>query len=168
MSAARFPQFSVRNCSWHSIFELVAQPRYLWASWHPGNLGDYQTVKQLWMAWDEGTIVEGVGQLPPLQLVEKEWGRTKDLSTNKGRRQVWRPHNDNNVRRQWSQFMFFISRINTTINAGKHASQAVQELDEQRGAMSVPQLHSQLQCKRLPQHRQRLEHAHGLACHGRV
>ncbi|KAG1885859.1 uncharacterized protein F5891DRAFT_969345 [Suillus fuscotomentosus] len=147
-SVPQFPQFTARNCSWSSIFEMVKQPSLLWACWHPRNLGEYHTIKQLWAAWHEGTIVDGVGQMPPLQLIEQEWGGTKDHLTRKGRRQAWRPHNDNNVRRQWSQFMFFIAHINSTMDAGNHASEAVRILDEQRGSMSVPQFHSKLQPKK--------------------
>ncbi|KAG1896123.1 uncharacterized protein F5891DRAFT_1193353 [Suillus fuscotomentosus] len=133
VSVPQFPQFTARNCSWSSIFEMVKQPSLLWACWHPHNLGEYHTIKQLWAAWHEGMI---------------EWGGTKDRSTRKGRRQAWRPHNDNNVRRQWSQFMFFIAHINSTMDAGNHTSEAVRILDEQHGSMSVPQFHSKLQPKK--------------------
>jgi hypothetical protein len=44
--------------------------------------------------------------------------------------------------------MFFFSRIKSVTAAGKHASQAVHDLDDQRGLMSVPQFHSSLQQKR--------------------
>jgi hypothetical protein len=174
-SVMEFPLFTTRNCSWSSIFEMVKQPRFLWASWHPGNIGEYRSIKELWAAWHEGTIIDGIGQMPPLQLVEEEWGGTKDRMTNAGRRQTWRPHNDNNVstappctmepeseyfsllaplqvRRRWSQLMFFVSRIKSAMAAGKHASQAVHDLDDQRGSMSVPQFHSSLQQKRKRPH----------------
>ncbi|KAG1769746.1 hypothetical protein EV702DRAFT_1202776 [Suillus placidus] len=80
-SAPQFAQFMARNCSWSSIFEMVKQPHLLWACWHPLNLGEYHSVKQLWVAWHEGTIIGGVGQTPPLQLIEQEWGGTKNHST---------------------------------------------------------------------------------------
>lgn len=170
-SAPQFPPFSARTSNWTSIFEMVKQPCFLWNCWRPGNLGEYGSIKELWTAWHEGTAVEGVGQLPALQLVEQEWGGTKDKSTNKGRRQAWRPHNNNNVsvvrshpcrwsilfshaalcgqvRRQWSQFMFFVNRVNSMMDAGKHASEAVRALDEDRGSMSLPQFHSTLQAKK--------------------
>ncbi|KAJ8583109.1 hypothetical protein M405DRAFT_867292 [Rhizopogon salebrosus TDB-379] len=54
-----FPRFTAQNCSWSSIFEMI------------------------WTAWHEGMIVDGVIQMPPLQLIEHEWGGTKDRSTNK-------------------------------------------------------------------------------------
>ncbi|KAG1770788.1 hypothetical protein EV702DRAFT_949142, partial [Suillus placidus] len=90
----------------------------------------------------------GVGQKPPLQLIEQEWGGMKNHSTHKGHCQTWQPHNDNNVRRQWSQFMFFIMHINSMMNAGSHTSEAVQILDEQCGSTSLPQFHSKLQPKK--------------------
>ncbi|OJA08209.1 hypothetical protein AZE42_08905 [Rhizopogon vesiculosus] len=86
--------------------------------------------------------------MPLLRLIEHEWGGTKDRSTNKECRQTWRPHNDNNVRRQWSQFMFFIKQIKSAMDTGDHASEAVQILDEQCSSMSIPQFHSRLQPKR--------------------
>lgn len=96
-SVPEFPPFTTRNCSWGSIFEMVKQPRFLWTCWHPANLGEYHSVKELWAVWHEGTTIDGVDQIPPLQLVEEEWGGTKDPATNTGRRQTWRPHNDKNV-----------------------------------------------------------------------
>ncbi|KAG1778558.1 hypothetical protein EV702DRAFT_967726, partial [Suillus placidus] len=80
-----------------SIFEMVKQPSLLWACWHPCNLGEYQTIKQLWAAWHKSTIINSVGQMPPLLLIEQEWGGTKDHLTCKGCRQTWQPHNDNNM-----------------------------------------------------------------------
>ncbi|KAG2337347.1 hypothetical protein BDR05DRAFT_895411 [Suillus weaverae] len=124
-SALQFPQFMAQNCSWSSTFEMAKQPHLLWACWHSLNLGGYHSIKQLWVAWHEGTIIGGVGQKPPLQLIEQEWGGTKNHSTHKGHCQTWQPHNDNNVRRQWSQFMFFIRHINSMMDAGSHASEAV-------------------------------------------
>ncbi|OAX32900.1 hypothetical protein K503DRAFT_860083 [Rhizopogon vinicolor AM-OR11-026] len=100
-SSPEFPQFTARNCSWSSTFEMVKQPRLLWACWHPSNLGEYHSIEQIWTAWHEGTIFDG--------LIEHKWGGMKDHSTNKGHRQTWRPHNDNNVRRKWFQFMFCIT-----------------------------------------------------------
>ncbi|KAG1883921.1 hypothetical protein F4604DRAFT_1574900 [Suillus subluteus] len=144
----QYPQFTPHNCSWTAIFEMVKQPCFLWACWHPGNLGEYRSIKQLWATWHEGTIIDSVGQMPPLLLVEQEWGGTRNPSTRKGCRQTWRPHNDTNVRRQWSQFMFFVTQVNSMMGAGNHASEAVRILDEQRGSMTVPQFHSKLQPKK--------------------
>ncbi|KAG1834073.1 hypothetical protein DFJ58DRAFT_670687 [Suillus subalutaceus] len=93
----QYPQFTPRNCSWTAIFEMVKQPHFLWACWHPGNLGEYRSIKQLWATWHEGTIIDSVGQMPPLLLVKQEWGGTKNPSTRKGRHQTWRPHNDTNA-----------------------------------------------------------------------
>ncbi|KAJ8583451.1 hypothetical protein M405DRAFT_937207 [Rhizopogon salebrosus TDB-379] len=85
--------------------------------------------------------------MPPLQLIEEEWGGTKDNRMEKGHRQVWRPHNDNNVRRQWSQFMFFVTQVRAAMDNDKNVLQAVHELDEKRGALSLPRFHAQTRPK---------------------
>ncbi|KIK32232.1 hypothetical protein CY34DRAFT_111044 [Suillus luteus UH-Slu-Lm8-n1] len=110
-SIPQFPQFTARSCSWSFIFEIVKQLSLLWTCWHPRSLGGYQTIKQLWAAWHEGTIIDS-------------------------------------VRRQWSQFMFFITHINSMMDAGNYVLEAVQILDEQCGSMLVPQFHSKLQLKK--------------------
>jgi hypothetical protein len=46
--------------------------KHVWASWHPGNIGEYRSIKELWAVWHEDTIIDGIGQMPPLQLVEEE------------------------------------------------------------------------------------------------
>ncbi|KAG1875912.1 hypothetical protein C8R48DRAFT_768767 [Suillus tomentosus] len=143
-SVPQFPQFMAHKCSWSSIFEMVKQPSLLWACWHPRNLGEYHTIKQLWAAWHEGTIIDGVGQMSPLQLIEQEWGGTKDRSTRKGHHQAWQPHNDNNV----SSLCFLHFHSHLRLCSSNHASEAVQILDEQCGSMSVPQFHSKLQLKK--------------------
>jgi hypothetical protein len=48
--------------------------------------------------------------------------------------------------------MFFVFRIKSATAAGKRASQAVHDLDDQRGSMSVPQFHSSFQQKRKRPH----------------
>ena len=52
------------------------------------------------------------------------------------------------ARQKWSQFQFFISRIETSISTGLTASQAVQALEDRRLMLSMPQLHRKLQSKR--------------------
>jgi hypothetical protein len=97
LAAPQFPSFSHANCNWSAVFEMVKQPALLWACWQPRNIGEYSSIKELWAAWHEGTTIEGIGRMPPLQLVEEEWGGTRDNRTKKGHRQAWRPHNNNNV-----------------------------------------------------------------------
>jgi len=60
---------------------MVKQSRLLWACWHPSNVGEYHPIKEIWTAWHEDMIVDGVGQMPPLQPIEHEWGGTKDCLT---------------------------------------------------------------------------------------
>jgi len=97
MSLARYPTFMARNCNWTSILAMVKQPALVWKCWRPNNLGDYENIKCLWQAWDEGTLIEGVGRLAPLQLVDKEWGSQKNQQTSKGRLPSWQPHQDTTV-----------------------------------------------------------------------
>jgi hypothetical protein len=52
------------------------------------------------------------------------------------------------ARQKWSQFQFFISRIETSIGTGLTASQAVQAFEDRRLTSSMPQLHRKLQSKR--------------------
>ena len=52
------------------------------------------------------------------------------------------------ARQKWSQFQFFVSRIETSISTGLTASQAVQVLEDRRLTLSMPQLHRKLQTKR--------------------
>ncbi|OAX30684.1 hypothetical protein K503DRAFT_704944, partial [Rhizopogon vinicolor AM-OR11-026] len=61
------------------------------------NLGEYHSIKQIWTAWHEGTIFDGVGQIPPLQLIKHEWGRNEGSLNEQGCCRTWRPHNDNDV-----------------------------------------------------------------------
>ncbi|OAX31933.1 hypothetical protein K503DRAFT_33699 [Rhizopogon vinicolor AM-OR11-026] len=75
-------------------FQSFDPPRH--PSWCEGALGTFNaelpapSALVIWTAWHEGTIVDGAGQMPPPQLIEHEWGGTKERSTNKGRRQTWR------------------------------------------------------------------------------
>ena len=76
---------------------MIKQPALLWKAWQPESLGTYQSVKHLWQAWDEGTLIEGVGHKPPLRLVDKEWGSQKHQLTLKGHLPSWRPHQNASV-----------------------------------------------------------------------
>lgn len=92
-----YPIFNARNCSWHAIFSMIAQPVLLWDSWGPASLGSYKDIPSLWTVWDEGASVPGVGRGPPLRLVESHWGRQPNQQTNKGRHAAWRPSQNANV-----------------------------------------------------------------------
>jgi hypothetical protein len=76
---------------------MILQPTLLWDCWSPKALGAYPDVKSLWVVWQEGAFIEGVGRAPPLQLVEAEWGHHKDKRTGKGRLPAWRPRKDEKV-----------------------------------------------------------------------
>jgi hypothetical protein len=97
MSIDQYPTFTSRNCNWTSIFAMIKRPALLWKPWRPESLGNYLNVKLLWQAWDEGTLIEGVGRKPPLRLVDKEWGSQKHQQTSKGRLPSWRPHQNASV-----------------------------------------------------------------------
>jgi hypothetical protein len=97
MSIDQYPTFTSRNCNCTSIFAMIKRPALLWKPWRPESLGNYLNVKLLWQAWDEGTLIEGVGRKPPLRLVDKEWGSQKHQQTSKGRLPSWRPHQNASV-----------------------------------------------------------------------
>lgn len=143
-----YPGFSASSCGWQALFSVVVHPDFLWDCWGPGNLGEFPDVGSLWKCWDEGTAIEGVGRKPPLRMVETEWGSRKDKRSNKGHHAAWRPRQNTTARQKWSQFQFFISRIETSISTGLTASQAVQVLEDTRLTLSMPQLHRKLQTKR--------------------
>jgi hypothetical protein len=96
-ASASYPTFRAANCSWLSIFELVQQPKLLWDSYAPHNLGEYPDISSLWLAWSEGGFLEGVGRLPSLQLVDRRWGSQKN-EKHKGRQPEWRPVKNARVR----------------------------------------------------------------------
>ncbi len=96
---ACYPTFTPATCGWHAIFERVAQPALLWDCWGPGSLGEYPNVLTLWKSWDEGAMIEGVGQRPSLRLVDARWGCHQDVRSKKIHLPAWRPRNDENVRR---------------------------------------------------------------------
>lgn len=92
----QYPDFG-RLCTWQTLLEQVANPVLTWECWGPDTLGAYSSCTDVWRAWVEGSLVEGVGQRAPLQMVESQWGAKKDAQTNKGRQQSWRPTGDTNV-----------------------------------------------------------------------
>ena len=92
-----FPTFDTAHCTWQAIFKMILQPSLLWDCWSPKAIGAYPDVKSLWVVWQEGALIEGVGRAPPLQLVEAEWGHHKDKRTGKGRLPAWRPRKDEKV-----------------------------------------------------------------------
>jgi hypothetical protein len=94
---AQYPTFTPASCGWHAIFERITQPTLLWDCWGPGSLGEFPDVLTLWKSWDEGTMIEGVGQRPPLRLVDARWGCHRDMRSKKGHLSAWRPRNDDNV-----------------------------------------------------------------------
>jgi hypothetical protein len=93
---ASYPAFGAANCSWLAIFNLVRQPRHLWDSYAPRNIGDYPDVSTLWLSWSEGDFLEGVGRLPSLQQINQRWGSQKNKNK-EGRLQAWRPASNTTV-----------------------------------------------------------------------
>ena len=87
---ASYPAFRGTNCSWHGIFELVQQPKYLWDSYAPHNLGEYGNVCTLWLAWSKGHVLDSVGRLPSLQSIDQRWGSQKNQN-HTGRQPAWQP-----------------------------------------------------------------------------
>ncbi|KAH8981869.1 hypothetical protein EDB92DRAFT_1779398, partial [Lactarius akahatsu] len=128
-SHVQYPPFTPATCGWHSIFKCVAQPTLLWDCWGPGSLGEYPDVLSLWKSWDEGARIEGVGQRPPLRLVDARWGCRRDMRSKKGHLPAWRPRNDKNARRKWSQYQFFTRRIEESVANGRTAPQAIHKLE---------------------------------------
>ena len=94
---APYPSFTAVTCGWQAIFERIVQPSLLWDCWGPDSLGEYPDIMTLWKSWNEGAVVEGVGQKPPLHLVDAQWGCRKDQRSNKGHLPAWRPRRNDNV-----------------------------------------------------------------------
>lgn len=106
---ALYPSFTAATCGWHAIFECIVQPSLLWECWGPGSLGEYPDVISLYKSWNEGAVIEGVGQKPPLRLVDAQWGCHKDQRSNKGHLPAWRPRRDDNVSDTWSRLLAVIA-----------------------------------------------------------
>jgi hypothetical protein len=73
------PVLGQQGVNWADIFNLIKQPKELWARWKPsGTLDTYKTVRAVWDLFNEGeSIYSGevkTGKNPPLRLVEKHFG----------------------------------------------------------------------------------------------
>ncbi|THU89318.1 hypothetical protein K435DRAFT_802819 [Dendrothele bispora CBS 962.96] len=81
------------------MFKLVKWPVVLWNVYKPRNLGtgEYGMVNALWGVWDS-------------ELGKPE-GSRKDKNVT-GKFPLWRPKNDSMARKTWSNFEFFIKKIN--------------------------------------------------------
>ncbi|KAJ7577738.1 hypothetical protein C8J56DRAFT_756321, partial [Mycena floridula] len=134
-----FPQFHTQNCNWNAVLDMVRQPLKLWATYSPKSLGTYQSVKDLWTVWDEGTRVDGVGQMPAMRLIDERYGNVQ------GRRASWRPSNDTTARKLWSNFYFFIQQVQELRKGGKSVTEATSQLDNQRDGRTLNKLQSELQ-----------------------
>ncbi|KAF8952114.1 hypothetical protein BDZ97DRAFT_1626821, partial [Flammula alnicola] len=146
-----YPSFTIHDCTWQYIFEKIANPSDLWPSYAPGSLGDYSDVKSLWQAWDEGTFVIDIGRKPPLRLIDARWGNLKSQETHRGRFPSWRPRNDDKARKIWSNFFFFIHRVEDRIKSGHSSAEAVSHFDDLRDGRSLSQFQRSIQpkkCKR--------------------
>ncbi|KAJ7598404.1 hypothetical protein C8J56DRAFT_751542, partial [Mycena floridula] len=138
-----FPQFHTQNCSWNLILDTVKQPSKLWSTYAPKSLGSYASVKDLWMVWDEGTLVDSIGRKPALRLIDERYGKVK------GKLASWRPHNNESARKLWSDFYFFIKQIESLRAAGKTVTEAISQLDNQREGRTLNKLRGELQTRRL-------------------
>ncbi|OBZ66313.1 hypothetical protein A0H81_13774 [Grifola frondosa] len=135
LASPEYPTFTARNCSWGSIFGMIHQPSFLWECWGPGNLGDYNTVQELWRAWEEGAFIEGIGRKPPLRLVDMQWG------TRRARRQR------RGVYSSGGRIRMPI-RIDAAMASGKTMPEAIVEYERSRGSMTLPQFHRSLQSRK--------------------
>ena len=103
---SRYPSFTA------AIFERIVQPSLLWDCWGPGSLGKYPDITTLWKSWNEGAVIDGVGQSPPLHLVDTQWGCHKDQRSNKGHLPAWRPRRDDNVSDAYSCQWLLMRQVN--------------------------------------------------------
>ena len=164
-ASAIYPPFTTRDCTWQYIFDRITNPSELWLSYAPGSLGDYPDIKSLWQAWDEGTLVVDVGRTPALRLIDARWGNLKSQETHRGRFPSWRPTNNEKVcvilqtihtffsrnsqaRKIWSNFFFFVHRIEDKIKSGMSSDAAVSHFDNLRNERSLSQFHRSLQTKK--------------------
>jgi hypothetical protein len=166
-ASAIYPPFTTRDCTWQYIFDRITNPSNLWLSYAPGSLGDYPDIKSLWQAWDEGTFVIDVGRTPALRLIDARWGNLRSQETRRGKFPSWRPTNNEKVctsssytlsnrfcsynlqaRKIWSNFYFFVHRIEDKIKSGMSSNAAVSHFDNLRNGRSLSQLHRSLQTKK--------------------
>ncbi|KAK0430229.1 hypothetical protein EV421DRAFT_1744357 [Armillaria borealis] len=87
----------------------------------------------------EGTVLDDIGRLPPLRLIENKWGSLKNSTMGKGRLPSWRPCND-------------AKRIETMIMERQSSDDMIQALEawhqELTGSKTINALHSTLQIKK--------------------
>ncbi|KAK0438854.1 uncharacterized protein EV420DRAFT_1279869, partial [Desarmillaria tabescens] len=130
----------------------VTDPVKLWDCYAPRSLGDYPDVKSIWQSWSEGAIIEDIGRLPPIRLIENKWGSLKNGITGKGRLPSWRPRNDAKARKIWGNYYFFVKCIETMLAEGQSSDDVIQVLEacrqELTGSKTVNALHSALQIKK--------------------
>ena len=105
-SPSAYPIFTTVECTWQYILDRVVNPSFLWSSYAPHSLGDYEDIKSIWQAWDEGAYVKHVGHKPALRLIDARWGNLESQETHKRKLPSWRPRNDNKV-----CFSFFAADI---------------------------------------------------------
>ncbi|KAF8483064.1 hypothetical protein JB92DRAFT_2763636, partial [Gautieria morchelliformis] len=132
-----YPKFG-QLCMWQATLELIRDPLWTWECWGPDTLGAYWTCRDVWRVWTEGTLVEGVSQKVPLQMVERQWGAKKIVGTKKGSHQCWWPTGNTNVHKKWHQFVAIVNRIQLEIEQGKSSTEAIATLDEMCGNDSLP------------------------------
>ncbi|KAH9971978.1 hypothetical protein BGW80DRAFT_1173830, partial [Lactifluus volemus] len=137
-----YPTFHTQNCTWNSVLSLVQQAPLLWTVYAPKRLGEYADIKSLWQAWEKDMTVEGVGCTPPLWLIDERWG------SRRGHRTDWRPRNNENARKIWANFVFFISCINTYKAAGHTINEAIDYFEGLQGHQSLNQLQKSLQTQK--------------------
>ncbi|THU86651.1 hypothetical protein K435DRAFT_782772 [Dendrothele bispora CBS 962.96] len=148
----QYPPFTLESgaFTWQSMFKLVKRPVVLWNVYKPRNLGEYGTVKALWDVWDSGATIEGIGRCPPLRFIDESWGSRKDKNGT-GKFPLWRPKNDTTARKTWSNFEFFIKKINERRDSsgGKSITEIIDEFEVLRGDDSnLNPLHKRLQVPR--------------------
>ncbi|KZT01076.1 uncharacterized protein LAESUDRAFT_622485, partial [Laetiporus sulphureus 93-53] len=143
-----YPAITSATCSWTAILSWIWQPDVVWSCWKPATLGSYSSVTAIWEAWAKGERVAGVGRKPPLCGLEWLWGAQKNTTMRKGQQQSWRPRNDAMARQLWAHFMYFVSRIEKRLNNGKTSAEAMHELDDGRGTLSLSQFCKRTQPKR--------------------
>ncbi|KAF8961565.1 hypothetical protein BDZ97DRAFT_1664085 [Flammula alnicola] len=146
--SSTYPAFTTVDCTWQYVFDRVVNPSPLWSSYAPGSLGDYPDVKSLWQAWDKGTYVKDIGRKPALRLIDARWGNLESQETHRRKFPSWRPRNDDKARKIWSNFYFFIHRIDSRMKSGHSSDEAVVYFEGLRGGKSLSQLHKSLQTKK--------------------
>ncbi|PBK79151.1 hypothetical protein ARMGADRAFT_951218, partial [Armillaria gallica] len=158
---ATYPSFHPTQATWQAVFMVVVQPMAIWTVYAPKSLGGYCTVCELWQSWDEGTIIEDVGCLPPIRIIDEKWGNLKNKQTGTGGKfPLWRPRNDDQAHTWWSKYFFFITRIQKSIAEGKSSDAAIAYFEDIHVASqpdTVNALHKSMQPKRTKKKEHELE-----------